>query len=167
MDIIFSLSVEITEKLESSSITQIRKRLTLILKSLFEVFKCTFHGFSKILYLSIFLVIADAMFYIQKYYADDSFDNRFIDGNLKEFWNREGKAHLTPLRNWELKREYQIARSFKISKEEGQEMLIAAIPTVVAFVFILTIVFADFEFSQVSDLFYNNFSFIQFYIIFV
>ena len=107
------------DKLETSSISEIRERLKMILKGLFDVLKCSFHGFAKILYLSIFLVIVDAMSYMRKYYSDDSFDNKFIDGNLREFWKEENRPCLTPLRYWELKGKYQIARSAKLSKSEG------------------------------------------------
>ena len=139
------------DKLEASSIPEIRQRLTMILKGLFEVLKCTFQGFAKVLYLSIFLVITDAMRYMRKYYSDDSYDNMFVDGNLRELWDQEGKPHLTPLRKWELKGKYQIAKSAKLSRKEAYLVLYYTVPTLLVLVFALAVIFLDYEFVQVTN----------------
>ena len=141
------------EKLDSKSIRQIRNKLKTILKGLFEVVKITVSSLSKVLYLSVLMIVFDAMNYMRKYYSDDSFDNVAVDGNLRSFWKTEGKPHLTPLRTWELKDKYQIAKSVKISKEEATNILLASIPTFIVIMFVLGIRFADITFATV--MYYN------------
>lgn len=145
----FDFFQDMADKLEASSIRDIRERLGNILKKLFDVLKCTLRGVSKVLYLSIFLIVFDAMRYMQRYYADDSFDNKFVDGNIKEFWIDENKPPLTPLRNWELKDRFQIARSMKLSRSEGYRILYYTIPTLIALMLSLAIIFLDSQFTVV------------------
>ena len=79
-------------ELTSKGINEIRRKLTTILKGFFEIIKLTVNSMSKILYLTMLLLIFDAMNYMRKYYSDDSFDNNAIDGNLKSFWEKEKKS---------------------------------------------------------------------------
>ena len=48
---------------------------------------------SKILYLTILLLVYDAYYYLSCYYSDDTFDNMMVDGNLKQL----KREKLTPL----------------------------------------------------------------------
>jgi len=86
---------------------------------------------------------------MQNYYADDSFDNEFVDGNIKDFWTDENKLPLTPLRNWELKDSFQIAKSMKLSSREGYRILYYTIPTIMAMIFSVAIIFLDDQFTRV------------------
>ena len=144
-----SFLVDQTAILESRSIREIRKQLTTILKGLFEIIKLTINSFSKLLYLTLFLLIVDAMNYMRKYYSDDSFDNDAVDGNLKAFWDKEKKEHLTPLRNWELNKKYHVARSLKISQDEAINIIWAFIPVLISITIIMSIRFADMTFASV------------------
>ena len=110
---------------------------------------------SKILYLTMLLLIFDAMNYMRKYYSDDSFDNNAIDGNLKSFWEKEKKSSLTPLRNWELTSntyggKYHIAKSLMITYDETIGIILAFIPVLISASFIMAIYFADVSFATVS-----------------
>ena len=140
---------DVTGRLDSSNIAEIRRKLKEILGRLFEVFRITYSSLSKLLYLAVLLVVMDAMTYMRKYYSDDSFDNMFIDRNLKKFWETENRTILTPLRNWELKAGYQISKSVKLSKAEAKQMVIASIPTMFATMLVALICFADVSFTTV------------------
>ena len=141
--------LDLADKLEASSISEIRQRLQTILRGLFETLKCTYNTFAKILYLSIFFVITDAMEYLRKYYSDDSFDNNFVDDNLKRFWDDENKPHLNPLRIWELDGKYQYPKSLKLSKSELYLIIYYTLPTVFASMFAFAVIFIDIKFSEV------------------
>ena len=142
-------------ELTSKGINEIRRKLTTILKGLFEIVKLTVNSISKILYLTMLLLIFDAMNYMRKYYSDDSFDNNAIDGNLKSFWEKEKKSALTPLRNWELTSntyggKYHIAKSLLITYDETIGIILAFIPVLISASFIMAIRFADVSFATVS-----------------
>ena len=141
--------LDLADKLEASSISEIRQRLQTILRGLFETLKCTYNTFAKILYLSIFFVITDAMEYLRKYYSDDSFDNNFVDDNLKSFWDEENKPDLNPLRKWELDGKYQYPKSLKLSKSELYLIIYYTLPTVFASIFAFAVIFIDIKFSEV------------------
>ena len=149
MTSLIKLFTEQTATLESRSISEIRKQLTTILKGLFEIITLTINSISKLLYLTLFLLIIDAMNYMRKYYSDDSFDNDAVDGNLRAFWNKNKKSHLTPLRKWELNGKYHVARSLKISQEEAINIIWAIIPVVTSILLIMSIRFADMTFASV------------------
>ena len=137
------------DKLEASSISEIRQRLQTILKGLFETLKCSYNSFAKLLYLSIFFVITDAMEYLRKYYSDDSFDNNFVDDNLKRYWDEENKPYLNPLRKWELDGKYQYPKSLKLSRSELYLIIYYTLPTVFASMFAFAVIFIDIKFAEV------------------
>ena len=141
---------ELADKVEASSISKIRENLKTILTRLFENLKCTYNTFAKILYLSILFVITDAMSYLRKYYSDDSFDNKFVDNNLKRFWDEEEKPHLTPLRKWELNQQYQYPINVKLSRHEIYIIAYYALPTLIALTFVFAVIFVDAKFAEVK-----------------
>ena len=141
---------ELADKVEASSISKIREKLKTILTRLFEKLKCTYNTFAKILYLSILFVITDAMSYLRKYYSDDSFDNKFVDNNLKQFWDEEEKPHLTPLRKWELNQQYQYPINVKLSRHEIYIIAYYALPTLIALTFVFAVIFVDAKFAEVA-----------------
>ena len=141
--------LETAERLESNSIAEIRRRLQNILKGLFEICKIVFTSLSKVMYLAVLLVIVDARTYMRKYYADDSFNNNFVDENLSKFWETERREVLTPLRIWELKKKYQISKSIKISKKEATKIFLSSIPTIFSAILVTLLCVADFSFTSV------------------
>lgn len=90
------------------------------------------------------------MEYLRKYYSDDSFDNNFVDDNLKDFWKAENKHNLMPLRNWELDGKYQYPKSLKVSKNEFYLIVYYTLPTILALIFCLAVIFIDVQFAEVS-----------------
>lgn len=116
-------------KLETSSISKIRKKLTVLLDAVFNVLQLYAKYAEKICYLSIILIFWDAYSYMYQYYSDDAFDNMFVDSNLERLWKSGDKEKITPLRNWELKMKYQYSTSFKLSKKEGKDLFIKSLPT--------------------------------------
>ena len=89
------------------------------------------------------------MNYMRMYYSDDSFDNDHIDGNIKTFWDDEKKSRLTPLRKWELKGSYSLAKSAKLSKTELNKIIMSSIPTIIMFTVFMAISGSDMTFYQV------------------
>ena len=100
--------------------------------------------------MSILFVITDAMSYLRKYYSDDSFDNKFVDNNLKRFWDEEKKLHLTPLRKWELNQKYQYPISLRLSRNELYIIAYYALPTLLALPFMYAVIFIDAKFAVVK-----------------
>ena len=90
------------------------------------------------------------MAYLRKYYSDDSFDNKFVDNNLKRFWDEEEKPHLTPLRKWEMNQKYQYPISLKLSRHEIYIIAYYALPTLIAFTFAYAVIFVDAKFAEVN-----------------
>ena len=87
---------------------------------------------SKLMFLTICLLLFEAMDYMRKYDSDDSFDNVAIDGNLRDFWEKERKTPLTPLRNWELRDRYYMAASATLSKQDLWYSFLNSVPTSLA-----------------------------------
>ena len=102
------------------------------------------------------------MAYLRKYYSDDSFDNKFVDDNLKRFWDEEEKPHLTPLRKWELNQNYQYPISVKLSKHEIYIIAYYALPTLLAFTFAYAVIFVDAKFAEVKLQFCCKFLYVFF-----
>ena len=141
--------LDVKEKIEHSDINEIRENLKGLLKDTFRRIVISGSSCAKLMYLSIFLVLMDAISYMRKYYSDDSFDNALIDHNLHDFWETEGRDKLTPMRKWELKERFQIKTSMKISKDEAVAMLWAAIPTLFAIIVVAAICISDYTLSEV------------------
>ena len=53
------------------------------------------------------------------YHSDDSFDNMYIDDNIRNLWKFDNDYEkLTPLRNWEKAEKYQVSKDIKLNKKE-------------------------------------------------
>ena len=115
--------------MQHSSIVDIREKLKRILKSFFSLIQDYIGLAKKIFYLSIILIIWDAVVYMRGYYSDLSYDNMFVDDNLRELWHSGQEEKITPLRNWELNMKFQYSAAIKLSKAEIKRILIKAIPT--------------------------------------
>ena len=88
-----------------------------------------------------------------QYRTDNSFDNTFVDDNLRRLWNEEAMEKLTPLRNWEKEEKFQVSNSAKLTKKELKRVLWLFAPT---FAFILvTILFLglDLSIARLIDVF--------------
>ena len=143
-------------KLEANSIPRIREKLMGILKSFFnpiEKYSCLI---SRMLYLTIILTIWDATKYMRNYYVDDSFDNKFVNDNLRALWRRAGMEKLTPLRRWELRDKYQYTAAFKLSQTEIKDMLLQSIPCLLFGGIASCIVVADYALSSLLQVFRDN-----------
>ena len=73
---------DILPALKHSSIIDIREKLKQILKDFFGLVQDYCGLAKKIFYLSIILIIWDAVVYMRGYYSDLSYDNMFVDDNL-------------------------------------------------------------------------------------
>ena len=73
---------DILPALKHSSITDIRKKLKEIIKGFFSLIQEYCGLAKKIFYLSIILIIWDAVVYMRGYSSDLSYDNMFVDDNL-------------------------------------------------------------------------------------
>ena len=104
---------------------------------------------SKLLHLTMLLVIYDAMNYMRLYYSDDSFDNFYIDRTLRRFWEREEKPHLTPLRRWENREKYHHAKSAKLRGSEKISLVRSAIPTLILTTIMMAVRLTDMAFYKV------------------
>lgn len=57
--------------------------------------------------------------YLTRYLTEDSFDNKYIDDNIRRLWRFQGKDKLTPLNFWELRGgKYQVSSARHLSKAE-------------------------------------------------
>ena len=144
---------DVLPALKHSSIVDIREKLKRILKDFFSMVQDYCGLAKKIFYLSIILIIWDAAVYMRGYYSDLSYDNMFVDDNLRELWRSGHKEKITPLRKWELNMKFQYSAALKLSKAEVKRILIKAIPTLLFSVVAIGIVLADLALSTVLQLF--------------
>ena len=138
--------------LAANDIEKIRKELTEILGRFFDQLKLWLTSLSKLLYLTIFLLVFDALNYMRRYYSNDAFDNASIDGNIIRIWQKNGKVPLTAFRYWELKEKYQYATSAKLSGREIKRIVLSSIPTIIVTTGIMAVRFSDLGFYKVCML---------------
>ena len=138
--------------LAANDIEKIQKKLTEILGKFFDQLRVWLTSLSKLLYLTIFLLVFDALNYMRLYYSNDAFDNASIDGNITRIWQKNGKVPLTPFRYWELKEKYQYATTTKLSGREIKSIVLKSIPTIIVTTCILAIRFSDIGFHKVCML---------------
>ena len=131
-------------------ITVIRKKLQSVLGTFFKSVKNTMISLSKLLHLTMLLVIYDAMNYMRLYYSDDSFDNFYVDRALKRFWEKEEKPHLTPLRRWENREKYHHAKSAKLRRNEKISLVRSAIPTLILTTIMVVVRLTDMALYKVN-----------------
>ena len=150
---------QIKDKLQSSSIKDIRDRLTSIFQTVMSLIKLIGRWWSKVFYLSILFVIFDALLYQHKYYTDNDFDNKIIDGNIRKLWTvdqGEGFKKLTPLRNWERQDRYQNNIDWKLSERERKDLALSTFPTLIVFMSTVGVVVVDLVFGEILRTFAEN-----------
>ena len=141
-------------EIDASSIENIRSRMKALFDDLMNMLKSIARNWSKIFYLTILAVVVDAIQYQKHYCTDDEFDNKMVDGNLKRMWREDGLRKLTPLRNWEIKKqEAQMSTSLKMTREELQRLVTQSFPVILSSVVFLAIVILDFLFAATLQAF--------------
>ncbi len=139
----------VVSELQHNSISVIREKLKTILKSLFASIQTYSSYTEKLLYLSVVFVIMDAIKYMRRYYADDSYDNTFVDDNICRLWWSGEKEDLLPLRQWELNKKYQYSTAVKLSKMEAKRILIQSITTLLFTVITTSVIMVDLGLSHI------------------
>ena len=103
---------------------------------------------SKIFYLTIILVVVNAVRYQNQYYIDNDFVNKMVGENLTKMWMRNGLRQLTPWRKWEVKKEEaQMATAINMTRDEIQQMMTQSFPTILAMGVIGGIVLVELAFT--------------------
>ena len=139
--------LDIKKLLDAPSVADIREKILIFGSNLFQ--KLLYLKYAKkffILYSFIFLTLS-AIWYLFNYYSNDSFDNKFIDDNVRKLWKRENYEKLTPLRRWELEK-YQMTASVKLSKKDFKGILIKTFPTIMMGVITLFLIIGDYGLSE-------------------
>ena len=143
---------ELAKQLDTTSIDYIRTEF----KETFEKALNTVLIFSvwtsKILYLTILLLIYDAHCYLAQHYSDDTFDNMMVDDNLKRLQRKK----LTPLRQWEVREQYYHATDVSLTTDELINIVIISLSSVLSTVFITLVVIADFLLASALTAFKEN-----------
>ena len=149
--------------LAANDIEKIRKELTEILGRFFDQLKLWLTSLSKLLYLTIFLLVFDALNYMRLYYSNDAFDNASIDGNITRIWQKNGKVPLAPFRYWELKEKYQYATTARLSVREIKSIVLSSIPTIIVTTGIMAVRFSDLGFYKVKngEIYNKNLTFLR------
>ena len=145
------------DKINASSIKSIRDQMKALFNDLMDLCKIIVKYGSKIFYVAIIFVIVDAIKYQRGYYTDNDFDNKMVDGNLRNLWKKEGYRKLTPLRKWETEKEEVLeSTSFKLAREEAKKLIVQSFPTILATVVIVGIIIVDQGFTMVLKVFEEN-----------
>ena len=143
---------QLAAELDTTSIEYIRNEF----KDLFETSLNSFLIFtvwaSKVLYLTILLLIYDAHDYLSQHYSDDTFDNMMVDDNLK----RLKRKKLTPLRQWEIQEQYYHATDVTLTSQELINVLILSLSSVFSTLFVTLVVVADYLLSAALLAFKDN-----------
>ena len=91
------------------------------------------------------------------YHCDDSFDNMYIDDNIRKLWKFSNDYQkLTPLRNWEKREKYQVSQDIKLNKKEIQKVLRLLIPTLFFITLSACILIADYSLASFLDILEEN-----------
>ena len=142
------------DEINATSIKSIRDQMKALFNNLMDLCKLVVKYWSKIFYLTIIFVIVDAIKYQRGYYTDNDFDNKMVDGNLRNLWKEEGYRKLTPLRKWETEKEELLeSTSFKLAREEAKKLIVQSFPTILATVVIVGIIIVDQSFTRVLQAF--------------
>ena len=140
---------EMKREIDESSIGSIRSEMKAFFNNLMNMLKLITRFWSKLFCLMVIAVVVDAIQYQKHYYTDNEFDNKMVDENLKRMWTRNGLRKLTPLRNWEVKKqEAQMSTSLKMTSEELERLVTECFPVILSSVVFLGIVIIDFFFAS-------------------
>ena len=140
---------EMKREIDESSIENIRSEMKAFFNNLMNKLKFITRYWSKLFCLMVTAVIVDAIRYQKHYYTDNEFDNKMVDENLKRMWTKNGLRKLTPLRNWEVKKqEAQMSTSLKMTSEELERLVTECFPVILSSVVFLGIVIIDFFFAS-------------------
>ena len=94
--------------------------------------------------IMIFIIMKIFFFrYIIMYRSDDSFDNKYIDDNIKKKWKKGDESKLTPLRKWEEEEKYQVTASYKLTKSEMKGILVKLFPSLIFSTVSVALMIAD------------------------
>ena len=134
--------------MNAPSVADIRKKLLNIVKDLFNQLRYLKYAKKFFLLFSLIFLALSAVRYLLNYYSDDSYDNKFVDDNLRKLWRHEDYEKLTPIRRWELDEKYQVSASIKLSRKELKGMVVRTFPTIVMIIISLFLIIGDFGLSQ-------------------
>lgn len=131
--------------LKSQDVSIIRKELINVIKFVFAQLEYAFLMAKKVFYIfPVVFLMRDAFRYMVQYQSDVTFDNMYIDSNIK---NHDGK-HLLPLRRWERKERYQVSASLKLSSDEWHNVFLQMIPSLIFAAGTTAIFIVDFSISS-------------------
>ena len=87
------------------------------------------------------------------YHSDDSFDNMYIDDNIRNLWKFDNDYEkLTPLRNWEKAEKYQVSKDIKLNKKELLKVGMLLLPSLFFIALSACIMLADYSLASFLDL---------------
>ena len=137
----------IKKLLDSPSVADIREKMLNFVRNFFE--KLLYLKYAKKFFIlcSLIFLTLGAVRYLFNYSSNDSFDNKFIDDNVRKLWKRENYEKLTPLRRWELEK-YQMTASVKLSKKDFKGILIKTFPTIMMGVITSFLIIGDYGLSE-------------------
>ena len=138
---------DIKKLLDAPSVADIREKMLNFVSNLFKKLRYLKYAKKFFLLCSLIFLTLSAVHYLLNYYSNDSFDNKFIDDNVRKLWKRENHEKLTPLRRWELEK-YQVSASVKLSKKELKGILVKAFPTIIMVVITLFLTIGDYGLSE-------------------
>ena len=143
---------DLVKELDTTSIDYIRTEFKETFESAMDTILIVTIWVSKVLYLTIFLLVHDANTYLTHHYSDDTFDNMMVDDNLK----RLNRKKLTPLRNWEIQEQYYHAKDVIMTSNELITMLIISLSSAVCTLSVTIVVIGDYLLSAALIAFTEN-----------
>ena len=90
------------------------------------------------------------------YRSDDSFDNTYINENITKLWTEGDKPDLSPIRKWELLKNYQITSSYKLTKSEVKHIFVLLVPCILFTIVTLAIMITDATLYHFMDIVKQN-----------
>ena len=91
-----------------------------------------------------------------EYKSDYSFDNKYINENIKRLWTEGDRPELTPIRKWELLENYQITTSYKLTNSEVKQIFVLLFPCILFTIVSLAIMIADATLYHFMDIIQEN-----------
>ena len=91
-----------------------------------------------------------------EYRSDYSFDNKYINENIKRLWTEGDRPELTPIRKWELLENYQITTSYKLTNSEVKQIFVLLFPCILFTIVSLAIMIADATLYHFMDIIQEN-----------